>query len=546
MIQEISKWESKNSGIALLSFTNIAYEEIKKQIEKLSDIAYIQYPHFIGTLDSFISQYLFLPYGGIVIGNHKLRPCIIQEHSDFIDNIVNKTWKRECHQLQCNPFEFYYDENNDFRCIKDNLERCPISKNQPCITLKNTCIRKGYLTNIEMLVIAIMILKKYPSIGKMLAKKFPYIIIDEAQDTSKYQMQVIDLLCSYGVKDIMLIGDPDQAIYEWRNAEPEVFINKYNDANWESKELNENYRCSQKICDATKAFSTLTKPSIAKGYSAECDFIPQVVFYEKDDKQRLIDYFIQECTRRKIEITKDNVAILVRGRTGLLGQDYSQIPNLWQSQVSLLLAQATFEKENGSLHKCLGLVEKALFSLFIDRDKHYNEVRAIYIDKVVSPYIWKRLVVDFCKGLPSASTCLRSWKEEMVNCIEKYSQKYSLQLIAGHQIRIKTRSKNFSDFLDQPINSFFTMKLEESGYLNTTIHAVKGCTFRAVLLILSSRGKLTFKMLNENVVESEEIRTGYVAMTRATEVLMIGVPSANKKVLGSRFKAGWATYEIVD
>ncbi|MBK8367068.1 MAG: UvrD-helicase domain-containing protein [Bacteroidetes bacterium] len=51
------------------------------------------------------------------------------------------------------------------------------------------------------------------------------------------------------VENIMLIGDRDQAIFEWNNAKPELFDNKFNQ--WDKIELNENRRSSQNICNVT-------------------------------------------------------------------------------------------------------------------------------------------------------------------------------------------------------------------------------------------------------------------------------------------------------
>lgn len=56
------------------------------------------------------------------------------------------------------------------------------------------------------------ILDKYPSITQNLVRRFPILIIDEAQDTTELQMAIIDKLSQYGAESIMLIGDPDQAI----------------------------------------------------------------------------------------------------------------------------------------------------------------------------------------------------------------------------------------------------------------------------------------------------------------------------------------------
>jgi superfamily I DNA/RNA helicase len=50
-------------GIALLSYTNVAKDELQDKIRKLGKAAtLLQNPHFVGTVDAFINQHIFLPH----------------------------------------------------------------------------------------------------------------------------------------------------------------------------------------------------------------------------------------------------------------------------------------------------------------------------------------------------------------------------------------------------------------------------------------------------------------------------------------------------
>ena len=60
MIKYLSDWSSKHRGIAALSFTNVASDEIKRQIaDSALGLPEIDYPHFVGTLDSFINNFIY-------------------------------------------------------------------------------------------------------------------------------------------------------------------------------------------------------------------------------------------------------------------------------------------------------------------------------------------------------------------------------------------------------------------------------------------------------------------------------------------------------
>lgn len=536
-VQQLKDWKDKNRGIAILSFTNVASDELKNRIDNISSFK-IGYPHYIGTLDSFISQYVFLPFGHIVM-NCKEKPSIIQDYSMNILQYSSQLWRKECYKSGCKPLDFYYDENGFLNNLRQDIGKCPVSNKKSCEKFKSYCYKHGYATYQDIIMIALRILKDNNDIAKLLVNRFPMLIIDEAQDTSAEQMKLIDVLIENGLNEVMLIGDTDQAIYEWRDADPSIFMEKYNNYLWDSRLLNENFRCSQHICDSTKVFSTLPHISLAVGESASDKFIPEVIKYDPGDKQRLINYFLETCKTHKIEISDDKVAVLVRGKSGLLGKDYSQIQDLWQNQFTKLLAEATFEKDTGSLNKAINLVEKALYSIYI-KNKICNDINLKEIVSIIPEGIWKKVVLEFCKCMPSSDTNLKEWKVKITNLIQDITAKYQFKLIGDYEIKTKIRvnASSLKDFLEQPIKDFFA-KTYKGDYLNATIHSVKGKTFDAVLLIIGTNGKLTSNLLNTYPVESEPIRTGYVAMTRARRILMVAIPKSIKDSTLVRFNNGF-------
>src|SRR5690606_30356835 len=99
----------------------------------------------------------------------------------------------------------------------------------------------GLLKTSDSAFFALHIFKKYPRLAKYLAAKFPYLIIDEAQDTSEIQHSILEMLYNEGLKNIDLVGDPYQCLYEWRDASPELFLQKFDDTeNWKGIYLTEN------------------------------------------------------------------------------------------------------------------------------------------------------------------------------------------------------------------------------------------------------------------------------------------------------------------
>ena len=74
---------------------------------------------------------------------------------------------------------------------------------------------------------------------------------------------------------------------------PSVFLDMYNNGKWNPVELNENFRCSQNICNATKIFSSLSAVSVAVGDSKECDIKPIIVRYKAEERSKLIEEYLQ-------------------------------------------------------------------------------------------------------------------------------------------------------------------------------------------------------------------------------------------------------------
>ena len=75
----------------------------------------------------------------------------------------------------------------------------------------------------DQLVYAYRILRKYPSILKAVQNVYRYICVDEAQDTSRIQYEIIRLLAGkHG--NLFMVGDEDQSIYGFRAAYPEALL----------------------------------------------------------------------------------------------------------------------------------------------------------------------------------------------------------------------------------------------------------------------------------------------------------------------------------
>lgn len=107
------------------------------------------------------------------------------------------------------------------------------------------------------------LLKRYPRIAYEYRKLYQYILIDEFQDTSAINFQIIKLILGSQSKRITIVGDVRQSIYGFRGANPNnigTFLSCYPNAN--RVVLNQNYRSTQTILNAAQSLISNCKTDI--------------------------------------------------------------------------------------------------------------------------------------------------------------------------------------------------------------------------------------------------------------------------------------------
>lgn len=116
----------------------------------------------------------------------------------------------------------------------------------------------------DMLSYSLTILKKYPQILEYYQDRYPYLCVDEAQDTSKLQHAVIGLLAKKN-QNLFLVGDEDQSIYRFRGACPEnllEFPKQYPKA--KLLKMEENFRSTGEIVEHANRFISFNKQRYPK------------------------------------------------------------------------------------------------------------------------------------------------------------------------------------------------------------------------------------------------------------------------------------------
>lgn len=546
--------EFKKQGIAIISFTNIACIEIEEKLKnEFKTSVPLKEPNFLGTIDSFINNFIFLPFGHLIMGC-KERPELVGEphsswsvkkHEHDYDQYFDKTtFNISGHLIQIAPYQAfpftwnYYNIDGSINGIIQNI-----------IDSKNKYFGRGYANQSDANYIAMKVLEKYPLIAENIANKFEYLMIDECQDTNDVQMKIIELLNSSGAKNIMLIGDKDQSIFEWNNANPELFDEKYKI--WDKIILNENRRSSQKICDFITNLSSFDSIIAVSNEVKDDDNSPQIkgyavpknatkkeesviIFQEsKESFQLILQDFITQCEKENIPIKKDSVAVLYRGKTisKYLGlktdiDDYNNTPWIQKQYYVKAIIKGKHLFENGEIRKGYKLLEKGFFESFSkSEDENFycsneyikNKIESIGIKK------YRKSIFKFIESLPpTKDKTINQWVTEANVKLSSITDKIKFNINADKGNVL------IDDFFGDDLNS-------ESLYpfYFGTVHSVKGKTFEAVLLLLGKKSGKNY----ENIINAEkstlepkyldEIRIVYVGISRPRKILVMAVPNSD-------------------
>ena len=120
----------------------------------------------------------------------------------------------------------------------------------------------------DQLVYAHALLTKRAEVASEWQSKYKYICVDEAQDTSKIQHEIIKILAQGN--NLFMVGDEDQSIYGFRAAYPKALLNfRFNYLNPYILRMERNYRSTTQIVDKAQSFISQNKGRYEKNMTAE-------------------------------------------------------------------------------------------------------------------------------------------------------------------------------------------------------------------------------------------------------------------------------------
>ena len=236
-------------NILCLTFTNKAANEMRERICKALNVKKVNF--FIGTFHSLCAKLLrkvgdkrgYSP-NFTILDEYDQLDLIAQVARSTGEEIEKKDLRHIAYHLntyreKLETFDWLENKlSNDIfiRIAYNYLERCRIN---------------NLIDFAGLIYEAIKIIEDNNDIREKLQNIFKFILVDETQDTSGSQFFLINLLAAKW-KNIMITGDIDQSIYNWRNARYQNiqdFLRLYKDC--EIYYLSKNYRSTPQIIEVS-------------------------------------------------------------------------------------------------------------------------------------------------------------------------------------------------------------------------------------------------------------------------------------------------------
>lgn len=226
-------WSSRAQGVCVISHTNAARNEVEKALlGHAAASVFLGYPHFIGTVTAFLHQFLALPYlRGIGWTVERIDDdafaVAAKRAMRRMPNLVKRTRIQKgalAHETE--SWAEKLELALDFTCsagqppdrLKVRALRRQYGPHTDCgaelEVLKAELVNRGIYRFGDMVALARQALDAYPGLPDRLRRRFPLVLLDEAQDTSGIQLDILNTLFGARAVAYQRLGDRNQTLYE--------------------------------------------------------------------------------------------------------------------------------------------------------------------------------------------------------------------------------------------------------------------------------------------------------------------------------------------
>ncbi|WP_214789364.1 UvrD-helicase domain-containing protein [Exiguobacterium sp. s21] len=211
-------------GLCIITHTNVAVEEIKSGLMNMG-ITEIGYPNFVGTIHEFFNYFFaFKAYNEIFPDIH---PSFRDEelYKERFKEVFNKhkpsSYSGSPPTTKVEKIHLLINDNKEVLLRED----CPSFYEVALTKTLEEIIKLGELRHNDSLSLSQWYIKKYErKIKKGFEERFSWVFLDEAQDTSTFQYDLLKKLFNDSSITFQKFGDPYQALYTLYDNGPDAWL----------------------------------------------------------------------------------------------------------------------------------------------------------------------------------------------------------------------------------------------------------------------------------------------------------------------------------
>ncbi len=543
----------KDYNILAITFTNKAAKEMRERVNVLIG----ENNAFIGTFHSFGLRIIRENYMHLGLD----RNFTIIDSEDIL-SIIKKILKEK--NLDPKHYSPYYIRNKISFIKSQMLNKIEIDKyfntdidliaKEVYYEYDKKMLQNNSIDFDDLLSKPVELFKNNKEILEHYQNKYKYILIDEYQDTNPVQYKLSSMLAS-NHKNIFVVGDMNQSIYAFRQADYRNILNFEKDySDTKVIKLEENYRSTNNILNAANSVIRNNKErKDLKLWSEKGDGV-KIKYMRAYDEKHEITLVIEEINKLLNEgYHKKDIGILYRTNAQSRvveevflnkGIPYKVVGSYYfynRKEIKDLISYLRLlynHNDEVSLRRIINVPKRGIGESAIKNLENISSIEGISLFDALSTkkeLEFKQIILDIEREMEHISLT------ELIDLIlEKTGLKKELleENSLENELRLdnlmefksitasfeeRTGSVNLEDFLEEIslISDISNHKEDNDEVTLMTLHSAKGLEFDVVFMIGMEEGLFPHSMsLMENNIE-EERRLCYVGITRAKEILYL-------------------------
>lgn len=534
------------SKISCITYTNVAVEEIQIRLDMTGDRVEVS------TIHSFLYNCLVKPYVNLL--KHEDGSCFVNieqldGHDDHIPSVgrilgnkqmsatvlKNRIDKKELQDV-LSSLEWYLNGDDLILQPRNEWQRKKYKKLITTgffIAYKAMFWADGTIHHEDVLFFSYEILKNFPLLCGFIAAKYPYILIDEFQDTHPVQTKILKWISEAGAI-IGVIGDPAQSIFQFQGASRADFL-EFKLPGQKNYAIKYNRRSTRNIVNILNHMRG-TDEVVQKCYR-DIDGSEVCIIVDKS-VEGIIEKFTSERARLGmtgnsciVSRRNDSVAKLKNcagNRNISIWSDFSEADSKRQRFIEMILSAQ--EYAYNSMHETA--VKKVMNVFKTDKEGSLKDpftACSFEIDNLFK----RSMAVSLLEYLTSTrdeniAKNVLAFYIDLINFF--HGIKVTLKRVSAGGFKTFAQVANVNDLV-------LSLKLGEEKHSNIrTIHRSKGAEFQSVLVYFEDNKDIQHLLSPDVKNEEDDCRLYYVALSRAEDYLCIATDEISQEIIDALAK----------